>query len=356
MSTCFGITRNLHRCRRERPANSLFCLEHRRQPLAWLAFFTFTIGGAVASFLALVETGGILQSPKPLNRSGPLFDIQKGKLGYPIDSGLTIEAIQYECQDQNEIEPLRVHQIPVEYDQRQHNWRVRTNRLLQTHATSLFMEVPQTIEVSISGYSLDEVVRLHILTDDLYTHKLNSAEMSGGQVTINIGSPGFTGFLNKVSPPEPRLVLRGRRNLTKVARGPIALLVASAENTTTRRSLPIGVVRSGFRFPDDYWILNDKPQFVFVNDLLPPLIVFQSRRQCSPRLQGIFASTIDGSEVWELSPPHGQHALGRVDSGPPGRVYFLSNFETQSDLLCYVSVLNRKPIKAAVKVDESLCR
>src|ERR1051326_9532109 len=59
MARCFGITRNLNRCQRER-SSGLFCAEHKRQPLGWLAFLLFTFGSAIATYYSALfsQTSG----------------------------------------------------------------------------------------------------------------------------------------------------------------------------------------------------------------------------------------------------------------------------------------------------------
>lgn len=48
MRRCWGLTRNLHRCRRTGQWG-FFCDEHRRQPFIWLSFVVFTVLGSIAS-------------------------------------------------------------------------------------------------------------------------------------------------------------------------------------------------------------------------------------------------------------------------------------------------------------------
>lgn len=60
---CLGLVKNLRRCRR--PASRwLFCHDHTRQPLVWLAFFIFTVLAGTASILSAIRTS----HPLPIQR------------------------------------------------------------------------------------------------------------------------------------------------------------------------------------------------------------------------------------------------------------------------------------------------
>ena len=351
---CLAFTRVRHRCKRDATRGSLFCTEHKRQPIAWIGR---TLGGlgAIASIVALILV--VDWPPKPKGHSsGPLFDIESGRLGYPVDGDLTIRAIGYECFESKSPQPLEIQRVPVVYDARQNNWRVRTNELIQDHPLSTFVEVPLTVTLEINGYSLDEPTSIHVLTDDLYSRQLEASEIASGRLRVNVGVSGFAGFLDLSDLSRPQFAHENERNLVGRGKGPIALLfVTSGVNELTRRSLPIGVVRTGLRFPEDKWYSTSEPNYISVDSSLPPLVVFQSRIGCIPRSQGIFAATIDGSEMWEISPAAGNSAIRAVDFGPPGRIYYESTYQTPGSMVCYMTQLERKPIPQPIRVDTRFC-
>jgi hypothetical protein len=87
-------------------------------------------------------------------------------------------------------------------------------------------------------------------------------------------------------------------------------------------------------------------------------VVFQSNASCSLHgLRGVFAATLDGAEVFRVSPKReAQCTLRRVTPGPPAIVYFSSNFETGGDRVCYAVPLSLAPIPQPTRVSEELCR
>jgi len=53
---CLGLNRNFRRCgRKNENIRGLFCSDHSRQPLAWLAFLVFTVFGGTASILSYIR-------------------------------------------------------------------------------------------------------------------------------------------------------------------------------------------------------------------------------------------------------------------------------------------------------------
>jgi hypothetical protein len=53
---CLGLTRNLRRCNRQ-GSWRFFCHDHSKQPLIWLGFLIFTVGGGTASILSYIRRG-----------------------------------------------------------------------------------------------------------------------------------------------------------------------------------------------------------------------------------------------------------------------------------------------------------
>lgn len=51
---CFGLTKNLNRCQR-RGDWLFFCPEHRKQPIAWVTFFVFTVIAGTASIYSVLR-------------------------------------------------------------------------------------------------------------------------------------------------------------------------------------------------------------------------------------------------------------------------------------------------------------
>jgi hypothetical protein len=82
MAKCFGLTKNLNRCGRV-GSWKLFCHEHKKQPVVWLAFLTFTAVGGTASILSYFlpntpQPTPVAPRPTPeaQNRQGDKSDVK----------------------------------------------------------------------------------------------------------------------------------------------------------------------------------------------------------------------------------------------------------------------------------------
>lgn len=92
MRRCFGLTRNLNRCGRIGDWR-FFCYEHKKQPLAWMAFFTFTVLGGAASIISYVSPpvppplpANKLPAPVPHQRQGNQAKVSATVTGYLMDT------------------------------------------------------------------------------------------------------------------------------------------------------------------------------------------------------------------------------------------------------------------------------
>lgn len=88
MARCFGLTRTLRRCRRAVSEGALLCGDHSRQPLAWLAFAVFTVGGGTASLYSVVLSSSprATVDVRPTTLRIPVFEEQTVRLGDNIYS------------------------------------------------------------------------------------------------------------------------------------------------------------------------------------------------------------------------------------------------------------------------------
>jgi hypothetical protein len=307
------------------------------------------------------------ESPKTVDQQ-QLFDKKTGHFGYKVDPNLTIDRISYPLGNQDCFvslippEPEDLDSLPIVFDEEEHTEKIRTCKLYEPgwlkHADLL--EVPGKIQVIIGGVHYNDLVTLHMFTDEEYPQRPLTRGVQGiVEVEVNIGAPGFLGYMELPYLMPPRFPEAPQKNMIGRNLGPIAILVVSAQKPgkLPHRSKAYPLIRSGFRTPDDCWVINGKPQLAYVADTLPPLIVFQSVRTCgAPPLQAVFASTINGSQVYQLTPDvAAQNTLIRVEPGPPAEVYFRSNFESGGDRVCYKTILDGSPINRPVRTDESDC-
>lgn len=315
---------------------------------------------------SLSEIARLLSSPpwghEP-ERHVAVVDMRTGELRYAIDESLEIQEVSYRLQGCSVSlptpQPVDLDEVPVVFDDDEGTWKIRTNLLSGAEGGAELLRVPDRIEVGIHGLRDGDRVRLHVLTDQEYVTAVESKTSSRLVVgLIQVGSPGVTGFLELEDVRTPRPYRETQENMVESRLGPVAVLIVSASRgEQTRRSRPILLLRSGIRTPDDRWVIDSKAHFVLVDEVGPPLVVFQSSVDCDPaKYQGIFAYTLDGWQVFQLSPVGPvQNSLARTEPGPPGTVYFRSNFHTRGYRGCYRVEVTKDSFSPPEHVPRELC-
>lgn len=108
MRKCFGLTRNLNRCGRV-GSWKLFCHEHKKQPIAWVAFITFTVIGGVTSILsyfspAIIQPAIVAPPPPPQinNQQGNQSNVKLTITGKEMDFLMQQPAIVISLHVRNE--------------------------------------------------------------------------------------------------------------------------------------------------------------------------------------------------------------------------------------------------------------
>lgn len=316
-----------------------------------------------AAVLYLLALGGVLWICPEWRRPGDcrlpveLIDRGSGRLSSCVDDSLRLARITYQIDRRGGDrqapacnvpvpEPLDLAVVPAFFDREEHCPKLSTVRFSENSAFSHWPRVPAKVQVEIQGVEPEEAVRVHVLTDDHYTVDATVAGETAS-ATLQIGVEGFLSYLELPHPLKPRLPDRPVKNMPAFDAGPVALLVVTATDREGRwrRSKPYPLVRSGVRSADDVWLLDDRVLLAFVAPDLPPLVVFQSPVGCEPpQLQGIFAATLDGQEVFRLSPPdRHQFTLVDVAPGPPGQVFFRG--AVGATVHCYHAELDGEPIQ-----------
>jgi hypothetical protein len=304
-----------------------------------------------------------------------LFASNTGRLGagYRLDDQLAIESITYRLDSCSVVldqpRTVMLDSLPVVYDgEDEHKWKIRTawlNARADLQGPAL-LRVPQKIRVNVRGSDRGDHDTLHVFTDEDYAFPVEPARgASTATLELTVGAEGFAGFLDQSSPGRPRLPANPLENMTDLEHGPVAVLVVTATNRAApssrrayRRSAPVVLLRAGVRTPEDVWTFHGSVHLAFVSDTLPPLVVFQSVNTCSrPQRNGVYASTIDGSEIFKLSPagPY-QSTLARVEPGPPAHIYFRSQLSTGAQRVCHEVVLRYSHPRTTRRVDEARCR